>query len=183
MKTKFILNGGFTKGKSDEDNSQFYSEILKDVPEGAKVLLVCFAKENDRISDATTKVMAEFNKNKSQNKVNFEVANEQSFLEQIKSSEVIYLHGGRTIKLLEALKKFPNLKDLLNGKVIAGESAGANVLCQFFYSPTTDHIGEGLGFLPVKIIPHYSKEYEGKLDSVGSDLELLLLPEYQFKVF
>ena len=58
-----------------------------------------------------------------------------------------------------------------------------NVFGKFFYSPSADKMGEGLGFLPLKIIPHYSEKYKGKLDSVGQGLELLLLSEYQYKVF
>lgn len=88
MKTKFILHGGFTKGKTEENNGEFYTEILKDAPEGA-----------------------------------------------------------------------------------------------IFYSPSADKVDEGLGFLPLKIIPHYSENYKGKLDNVGQGLESLLLPEYEFKVF
>lgn len=183
MKTKFILHGGFTKGKTGEDNSKFYTEILKDAPEGAKVLLVCFAKDEERVPEATKKVMGEFERNKGQKKINFEIASEKSFIEQTKSADVIYLHGGTTFKLLGALKKFPNIKELFNGKIIAGESAGANVLGKFFYSPNADKIDGGLGFLPVKIIPHYSEKYKGKLDNVGQDLELLALPEYEYKVF
>lgn len=37
MKTKFILHGGFTKGKTEENNGEFYTEILKDAPELAKI--------------------------------------------------------------------------------------------------------------------------------------------------
>ncbi len=183
MKTKFILHGGFTLGKTDEDNSKFYTEILKDAPEETKILLVCFAKDEEKVPIATTKVIGEFNKNKWQNKINFEIASEESFLEQIKSVNVVYFHGGKTLKLLEALKKFPNLKDLLNGKIVVGESAGANICGEFFYSPNADSVGEGLGFLPLKIIPHYSEKYNGKLDDVGKDLKLLLLSEYEYKVF
>lgn len=183
MKTKFVLHGGFTKGKTDEDNSKFYIEILKDAPEGAKVLLVCFAKDDERVPEATKKVIGEFEKSKWQNKIYFDIAKQGSFEEQIKSSDVVYFHGGTTLKLLEALKNFPNLKRLLSGKIVAGESAGANVFGKFFYSPNADKVGEGLGFLPLKIIPHYSEKYKGKLDNVGNGLELLALPEYEFKVF
>ncbi len=183
MKTKFILHGGFSKGKTDEDNSKFYTEILKDAPEKAKVLLVCFAKDDDRISDATTRVMAEFNKNKWQKEITFEIANNESFLGQIKLADVIYFHGGRTLKLLEALKEFPNFQSSFDGKTIAGESAGANVWARYFYSPNADSVGEGLGFLPLKIIPHYTDQYKGKLDGVGKDLEELDLPEYEYQIF
>lgn len=183
MKTKFILHGGFTKGKTEENNSEFYTEILKDAPEGAKILLVCFAKDNERVPIATERVKTEFNKSKWQEKISFEVANEQSFIEQIKPADVVYFHGGTTLKLLEALKKFPYLKDSLSGKIIAGESAGANIFGKFFYSPSTDKVDEGLGFLPLKIIPHYSEIYKGKIDGFGKGLESLLLPECQYKVF
>ncbi len=64
-----------------------------------------------------------------------------------------------------------------------GESAGANVLCKLFYSPKTDQIVEGLSILPIKIIPHYKKEYEGKLDKVGIDFELLTLQEGEYMVY
>lgn len=183
MKTKFILHGGFTKGKTDEDNSKFYAEILKDAPEKAKVLLVCFAKDDDRIPDATTRVMAELNKNKWQKEIIFEIANKESLLEKIKLFDVIYFHGGRTLKLLETLKGFPDFRNSFDGKIVAGESAGANVWGRYFYSPNADSIGEGLGYLPIKIIPHYIEQYEGKLDGVGKDLAELDLPEYEYKVF
>ena len=183
MKTKFVLHGGFTPGQSGEDNSEFYREILKDAPEGSKILLVCFAKDIEKVANATTKVIAEFNKSKWQKKITFEVANEPSFMEQVKSADVIYFHGGASLKFLEALKKFPNLKDLLEGKIVAGESAGANVFGKFFYSPSTDKVNEGLGILPIKITPHYMEEYKGKLDGVGQELETLFLSEYQFRVY
>ena len=60
------------------------------------------------------------------------MANEKSFAEQTKSANVIYFNGGTTLKLLESLKKIPTLKNSLNGKIIAGESAGANVFGKFF---------------------------------------------------
>ena len=90
---------------------------MKDAPEGAKILLVCFAKDDEHIPIATERVKTEFNKSKWQKEITFEVANEQSFVEQIKSADVVYFHGGTTLKLLEALKKFPNLKNLLDGKL------------------------------------------------------------------
>ena len=182
MKTKLILHGGFKPGQTEEDNSKFYNEILKDAPEGAKVLLVCFAKDTERVAIATTKVMVEFNRNKWQKEIAFDIASEESFAEQVKSADVIYLHGGRTLKLLDTLKRFPNLRELFDRKIIAGESAGANVLGKFCYSPRADEVIECLGILPIKIIPHYSEEFRNKLDGVGQELETLFLSEYQFKI-
>lgn len=183
MKTKYILHGGFERNNTTTDRSPFYIEILKDAPPAPKILLVCFAKDDERISLATTKVIDEFNKNKWQRKLTFEVANESTFIEQVKSADIFYLAGGTTLKLLDTLEKFPDLGELFRGKIIAGESAGANVLATFCYSPSANHVLECLGILPVKIIPHYCESYKGKLDTVGHGLELLLLPEYTFKVY
>jgi peptidase E len=181
--TKLILNGGFNSGNEQEDNSDFYAEILKDAPEGAKVLIVPFAKDADRIPNSITKVKAGFNKSKWQDKIDFDVANEESFIEQIKSSDVVYLQGGRTLKLLSALKKFPDFKEAIKGKTVAGESAGANVFGKIFYSPSADGVFEGLSILPIKVIPHYKEEYRDVFKDAESELENLFLQEYEYKVF
>ncbi len=98
MKTKYILNGGFTADNKEKDNSEFYVEILKDVPQNSKILLVCFAKEIETVNENTTRVKAEFNQTKTQNQLIFEVANEQNFIEQIQSADVIYFIGDKTLK-------------------------------------------------------------------------------------
>ncbi|QQR50561.1 Type 1 glutamine amidotransferase-like domain-containing protein [Candidatus Nomurabacteria bacterium] len=182
MTTKFILHGGFTPGKTDEDNDDFYAEILKDAPEEPEILIVPFAKEPGRIEASTQKVMEEFTANKWQKWIYFNVAREESFIEQLRLADIVYFQGGKTLKLLEALKKFPTLKEMLQGKIVAGESAGANVLTSAFYSPSAGSSFEGLAFLPIKLIPHYTQEYEGKLDNLKPDLETLLLRVYEHKV-
>ncbi len=110
-------------------------------------------------------------------------ADPDKFEDQVKHADAIYFHGGTTSKLLEALKRFPNLASLLAGKTIAGESAGANVMGRYSYSKSADGVLEGLGLLPIKVIPHYSNDYAVKLDGVGEDLELVALKEYEFKVY
>jgi len=183
MKTKFILHGGLNPEKLEENNDSFYKEILIDTPKESSVLIVPFAKAVERIPATTERVISKFNKNKQYKKLNFLIADEQSFIKQIESSRVIFFQGGTSLKLLEALRNYPDLEKSLKGKIVVGESAGANVLCKFFYSPKTDQIVEGLGFLPIKIIPHYKKEYEGKLDDIGTDSELLTLQECEYKIY
>ncbi len=183
MITKFILHGGFTPGNTNEDNSDFYREILKKVPEEAEILIVPFAKEVGRVVASTQKVMQEFNRYKWQREIYCNVAQEGFFIEQLHLADVIYFQGGKTLKLLEVLQRFPNLKEMVKGKIVAGESAGANVFTSAFYSPSASNSFEGLGFLPIKLIPHYSIEYKGKLDNFRPELETLCLREYQYKVF
>lgn len=184
MKTKYILNGGFSSEKVDIDTSDFYKEICKDAPEDAKVLIVLFAKDDpERIRLAIPKITSAFEANKGQRNITIEIATEEDFISQVQSADIVYFTGGVSVKLFEALKKYPNLEEALLGKTIAGESAGAIVFCKYFYSPQANAVFEGLGYLHVKIIPHYVKEYEGKLDNVAPELEAVLLPEYEFRVF
>jgi len=183
MKTKFILHGGFTPKNKNEDLSDFYKEMLKDAPENAKVLIVPFAKDMERVVPASERVREELNENKWQKKLNIEVANEEDFIQQIKSSDVIYFQGGTTLKLLVVLKKFTNLEILLHGKIIAGDSAGANVFGKLFFSPSANGVFEGLGILPIKIIPHYKEEYKDVFKDIGTDLESVYLKEYEYKIF
>jgi peptidase E len=182
--TKFILHGGFASGNTDEDNHAFYEEILKDVPSGSKILLVPFAKDEDggRIAHSLVKVSKEFDDVKRGRDIPIYVANREDFIDQIKGSDVIYFHGGVSLKLLEALRQYPELELAIQGKIVAGESAGANVWCKYFYSRKSDTVSEGLSILPIKLIPHYQEEFAHKLDNVVTDLELVCLPEYQHKV-
>lgn len=183
MKTKFIIYGGFNPSQEGDGNASFSKEILSEAPEGARVLIVPFSKEADRVIPTTERVKNELNAQKWQEVLTFEVATEKNFVEQVKSADVVYIQGGSSSKILEALKNYPDLGDLFKGKTVAGDSAGANALSTYFYSPSSDTVTEGLGILPIKMIPHYKPEYEGKLDSVGQGLEEVFLPEYTFKVF
>ena len=180
MKTKFILHGGFAKGKKQE-NTLFFKEVLSNTPDKARVLLVYFAKEPDRIDKNQEEDVEQFNKNKGDKTLFFEVAKIDLFPEQVKQSDIIYLHGGHSGMLLDALKKYSNLKELFDGKIIAGDSAGASVVCSVFYSMKIG-VSEGLGLLPIKIISHYLEEIKDKLKDIKPELETLFLPEYQFKV-
>lgn len=179
METKFILHGGFANQLNSE-NDNFFQEILKDSPDNPKILLIYFARLNP---EKESNIPAQFEKNKGVKDLSFEIVDEKIFPEQIKRSDVIYLHGGKTSKLLNILKQFPNLENLFKGKIIAGESAGVYVLSAYFYSKSEGGVFEGLGFVPVKTICHYIGENREKLDEYGLDLETLLLPDFRYKVF
>lgn len=180
METRFILQGGFPKDGKQE-NDAFFGEIMKTAPQRTKILLVLFAKESDRIEKNAKEDSEQFTRNSGNKKLVFDVATESNFIEQVLASDVIYLHGGHTGKLLEALKKFPDFKQAIQGKIVAGDSAGANVLCSAFYSQRIG-AGKGLGILPFKILCHYVEENKDKLNAIKPDLKTVILPELQFKV-
>lgn len=182
MKTKFLLHGGYA-GRINSENNLFFKEILKDTSEQVGILLVYFAKEQTEYERMVNEDTSQFKRNGKDKKFNFEIATVENFLEQLKKADIIYLHGGKTFKLLETLKGYPDIAESLKGKIVAGESAGAYVLSTCFYSKTEGGVFKGFGFVPVKTICHYIRENKEKLDKCPEELETLLLKDYQFKVF
>lgn len=88
-------------------------------------------------------------------------ANDPAIAEQVSQSRLIYLLGGFTGYLGETLKDSASWQSMLNayshGAVIAGSSAGAMVLCQYYYDPGRSQIVEGLGLIPnTCVLPHHN---------------------------
>ena len=182
MLTKFILHGGYAD-HINEKNDKFFQEILNVEKSKLKILLVYFAKDISRYNELKEKNINQFNRSKGEKDLELEVAYEDRFVEQVKNSDIVYLHGGDNLKLLKFLEKYDGLEELFRGKVIAGESAGAYVLSVCFYDKIGERLIEGLGFTPVKTICHYRGENQEKLEQCPKDLEKLLLKDYEYKVF
>ncbi len=184
MKTKYILHGGFNKERGPvQVDDEFFCEILKDTPEEVKLLLVYFAELEDIIEARIEQDTEQFERNRGSKKLNIRIASEETFEADCAWADAIYLHGGRTVKLMEILKKFPNLKTILSHGTIAGDSAGANALGKFYFRKRSKEIGEGFGILPYKIVVHYSDDTPNPLAETEPQLETVLLHEYETKVF
>jgi peptidase E len=181
MKTKYILHGGNANDPCEE-NDKFFSEILKDAGKEVLILLVPFATTPDKYEREYNWNTSQFERVRGERVIKYTQANKEDFLEQIKMADVIYLSGGKTTNVVEALSNYKDLEKLWMGKVVAGESAGMNVLAQYGYSLAADKVFMGLGILPIKTIPHYREEFAYKLDGVGEGLELLTLVEHEYKV-
>ena len=78
---------------------------------------------------------------------------------------------------------FKNLGRVFSGKIIAGDSAGVNVLGQLFYSKNSKEIGEGLKILPFKTVVHCEDGVPNPLGQINPELETVFLHEYETKVF
>ena len=182
--TKFVLHGGFSikKFPAQEDN-EFFQEILKGTLEDVKILLVYFAEREDIIPLRIEQDKKSFDENKVSKNLEFKIASEENFLEDCKWANVIYLHGGRTVKLMEKLKKYKNIEQTFSGKTIAGDSAGVNVLAQFSFGKNSKEIKEGLKILPFKVVVHYMDGDPNPLKDVEPTLETIFLREYETKVF
>src|SRR3989344_1012906 len=180
MSTKYILHGGFDKNK-EYIRDEFFQEVLRDTPDtpaDVKIFLVFFAEPKEYLQLRIEQCKGQFNNNKGLKNLEFKMAFEENFLEGCAWADVIFLSGGRTVNLIESLKKFQNLRQILKDKIIAGDSAGVNVLGRFFYSRKTKEISEGFGILPFKIVVHYEDGAPNPLADIEPKLETLFLHEY-----
>ena len=182
MNIKYILHGGLPH-RPNPENNKFYKEVLNNEIRNLRVLLVYFAETEERIQHCKEQDISHFNNNRGTKELTYEIAEEKSFSEQVKRSDIIYIRGGDTLKLIGILHQFPDATSLFDGKTVAAESAGVYALSACFYSKTAGGVFKGLGLVPVKTICHYVGKNKDKLEECSQDLEYLLLSSYTFKVF
>ncbi|MDQ5954731.1 MAG: hypothetical protein QG583_659 [Patescibacteria group bacterium] len=180
--TKYILHGGFDKNIS-YIKDEFFQQSLKETPENVLIFLVFFAEFDEYLDIRIKQCKDQFENNKGSKNLEFKMATEENFLDGCAWADVIFLSGGRTVKLIEKIKKFENLKQIFDNKIVAGDSAGANVLSQFFYSKKSKEIRKGLGVIPFKIIVHYTEDMGNPLAGVEPNFETLFLHEYETKEY
>jgi peptidase E len=187
--TKFILHGGFTR-KENELNRSFYEEFVSDIPDGGTILLVYFASRYDDTTEVFQSQSKKFLEQAKGKKFTFVHATKQDFLDQMKQSDAIYFHGGSTNKLLDVLRSYPDLTQFIEGKTVAGSSAGAYALAKFGASHSEDVMREGFGLVPLRVVCHYeSTELPPAVGAVSilkntaQDLELVLLKDCDWRVF
>lgn len=106
---------------------------------------------------------------------------------------MVYLKGGNTRQLLDLLNKNKGWEDKLDGKTIAGTSAGAEAIATYCYDIDDLALEDGLGLLPIKVIVHYQSDYNApnvdwekayhELENYKENLEVVTLREGEFKVY
>ena len=172
--TKFILHGGNTR-LDNEDNKNFYNEVTKSAK---NILCIYFAREKDKWEESFE------NDKKKTNFKNLILANEKGIEDQIKEADTIWIRGGHTDILKEKLSKI-NFKKLIEGKTVAGSSAGVYVLVKYYFSNSKRYIGEGFGILNVKAFCHYTDEERESLEKLKQHkekLETIILPDCKYVV-
>lgn len=88
-------------------------------------------------------------------------ANDAAIANIIRQSRLIYMLGGFTGYLGETLANSAAWQAMFeayeNGAIIAGSSAGAMVLCQYYYDPGKSQVMQGLGLVPNScVLPHHN---------------------------
>jgi hypothetical protein len=156
--TKYILNSGGIRNASDK-GKQFFSEVLKGLGLAPKILICDFAQQRERWEGK----LAEDKENM---KTIFagevspvlSLAFPETFEEQVKNCDVIYIHGGDDHLIAYWLKQF-DVPKIWEGKVVATSSAGSHVLSQSFWTCDWRKPLPGLGILPVRFIAHFKSNY------------------------
>ncbi len=87
-------------------------------------------------------------------------ANEEGIVKSLREAKLIYMLGGFTGYLGETLKESAAWEAVLEayqaGAVVAGSSAGAMVMCEFYYDPRQSQMVEGFNLVKNSIVmPHY----------------------------
>ena len=92
MSTKYFLHGGETKNGL-KDSSEFFTSLTKIDKSELNVLLVYFARTPDQWQSLSMEDMDNFLSN-SDKPLNFEIAREKDFENQINWADIVYLKGG-----------------------------------------------------------------------------------------
>jgi cyanophycinase len=88
-------------------------------------------------------------------------ADDEAIVDSLRAAKLIYLLGGFTHYLGQTLKDSLAWQVVImahqNGAVIAGSSAGAMVMCQYYYDPGSGKVVEGLNLVPNSLVlPHHN---------------------------
>jgi len=107
-------------------------------------------------------------------------ANDPSLANAIRQSRLIYMLGGFTGYLGETLKNSASWQAMLeayaNGAVIAGSSAGAMVMCQYYFDHGKRRVVDGLALLlNTCVLPHHNTFGKGSAQQLASLLPGVVL--------
>jgi cyanophycinase len=118
--------------------------------------------------------------------INEESANDFEIAGTLRAAKLIYILGGFTHYLGQTLKNSLAWDSVLDahqdGTVIAGSSAGAMVLCEYYFDPGRGKVEKGLNLVPnACVLPHHNtfgKSWAGKLQMLLPNVTLLGIDEY-----
>ena len=162
--TKYILNSGGIKSHP-KLAKKFFAEMVKGLGNEPKLLICCFSQlredweEKFESDKANTDFFPE-----GVNPV-FELAFPDTFEEQIRNCDAMYIHGGDDHLIQYWLKQF-DLPKIWDGKVIATNSASSHALSKYFWTCDWRKAMDGLGILPIKFLAHFESSY-GENDPRG----------------
>ena len=118
--------------------------------------------------------------------INKESADDFEIAGTLRAAKLIYMLGGFTHYLGKTLKDSLAWDSVLgafqDGAVIAGSSAGAMVMCEYYFNPNQSKIEQGLNLVPnACVLPHHNtfgKSWAEKVKALLPGVTLLGVDEY-----
>ena len=112
-------------------------------------------------------------------------ASDASIAKSLQAAKLIYMLGGFTgylgETLIGSLAWEAALEAYRSGAVIAGSSAGAMVMCEFYYDPSAQRVVKGLNLVPNSLVlPHHNtfgKSWAPQLTKQVPDVTLIGIDE------
>jgi hypothetical protein len=163
--TKYILAGGADR-KFKGYGENLATEIFKAVNQPIHFLSCFFAEPREEWESKFADRLDWFRQNFGKNG-RYELAFPDRFIDQLKASNVVYIHGGDDDLLTYRLSQFKDLERLFEGKVVVGSSAGADWLSSNFWTCDWREVRRGSGLTGLNIIPHFESEEYGMSDPRG----------------
>lgn len=107
-------------------------------------------------------------------------ADDPKMADELRRAGLVYLLGGFPGYLASILSGSRSGQALMNafenGPVVAGSSAGAMVLCQWYFDPAKKTVSKGLGLVPgVLLIPHHDTHGKAWAPKLDGELQNVLL--------
>lgn len=191
MATKYILVGGYPR-KAIDGGRAFVEVLVADFEEPVKIVDCLFARPVENWSKAFAEDQEFFARYLPDKKLKFQLADPDKFTEQVRWADAVYIRGGETDTLISLLNKNTGWQKELDGKTLAGSSAGADAIAKYYYDLDDLELQEGIGLLPVKVLVHYRSDYNAlnvnwdkaysELKDYKENLPILPLAEGQFEV-
>lgn len=189
---RLILMGG-RPWFAEDGGKNFVETLFRYYPEQVKLAFCIFAQPEEQWEETRAWNTRMFDKFKGNRTVSYQTMTKENFAEVSAWADVIYLPGGDSFALSEKLKPF-DVGMLWDGKVIAGSSAGANLMCEGHISLDHKAYGQGLGWVKATSIPHWRSNYnnytnedwdllEQKALSEAPGTPVLCIPESDFVEF
>ena len=192
--TKYILAGGNDR-KSADFGTKLSEEVYKSVNRPVKILSCFFSDPEPWQWGLRAKDWEPWFRKYFGDDITYEFALPETFIEQIRRSDCIFLHGGDNDTLINRMQKYSELPSAFEGKTVVGSSAGANYLSHRYWTRSGQQVKQGADVLPVNVMVHCGssdgsfgqnpndwESAEASLrDAVGSD-DILRIREGNFTI-
>ena len=150
-----------------------------DLSETKNMFVIDFARYGEKYIKEKKKADFKMFKGYGAKKVEFTSnLNDEEIKQRIKETDLIYIAGGDTIKLLGEIKQ-KNLEGLIKSfeGIIVGNSAGAYVCCKGFVEETNRKIIPGFGMVNIFIKAHYVSEFDNMLSELSEKEKIYAIPD------